>query len=252
MKILNIQAHPDDAECYCGGTLAKYAERGDEVFYLICTKGNRGTYDRTLNIETLTEIRKKETIDAAKILGIKEVYFLDEEDGFLYPDLKLRGKIMKIIRQMKPDIVMTLDPFLPYEIHPDHRTTGILSAEAVVFAGFPHFYPEHLQEGIEPHFVKELYFYHTLEPDYFEDITRFIEKKRNACYCHKSQIEMGGTQRKATTEDCRSVQELGKEAFDKLAIKISERYGKKIGVRYAEGFKRFKVSPGHLVLENND
>ncbi len=252
MKFLNIQAHPDDAECYCGGTTAKYTERGDEVYYLICTKGNRGTYDINIDTEKLAEIRKKETLDAARVLGVKEVYFLDEEDGFLYPDLKLRGRIMRVIRQVKPDVVMTLDPFLPYEIHPDHRTVGILSAEAVVFAGFPHFYPEHIQQGIEPHFVKELYFYHTARPDYFEDITPYIERKRNACYCHRSQVEMGGTQRKAVTQDTRSIEELGREAFDELATGISERYGKKIGVKYAEGFKRFRVRPGHLVLENND
>ncbi|MCX7706225.1 MAG: PIG-L family deacetylase [bacterium] len=248
MKLLNIQAHPDDAECYCGGTIAKYVDKGGEIFYLICTKGNRGTYDRNLDIETLAEIRKKETLEAARVLGVKEVFFLGEEDGFLYPDLKLRGKIMKVIRQVKPDIVMTLDPFLPYEVHPDHRTVGILSAEAVVFAGFPHFYPEHLKNGIEPHFVKEIFFYNTEKPNHFEDITRYIEKKKNACYCHKSQIEMGGIQKKETTENRKSVEELGKEAFDELAIRISEQYGKQIGVKYAEAFKKFRVRAGHLVL----
>lgn len=248
MRILNIQAHPDDAECSCGGTIAKYSSRGDEIFYLICTKGNRGTFDRNLDINSLAEIRKKETRKSAEILGVKDVYFLEGEDGFLYPSLEFRGKIMRIIRMVKPDIVMTLDPFLPYEIHPDHRTVGMLAAEAVVFAGFPLFYPEHLDEKIEPHFVKEIYFYCTKEPNYYEDITDFIETKIRACYAHKSQIEMGGTQKKAVSNDKRSIEELGKEAFRALAVKVSEDAGKKIGVKYAEGFKRFRVRPGHLEL----
>jgi len=249
MKILNIQAHPDDAECHCGGTIAKYADRGDEIYYLICTRGNRGTYDRNLNIDKLAQIREEETRKSARILGVKEVFFLGEEDGFLYPDLNLRGKIMRVIRQVKPTIVMTLDPFLPYEVHPDHRTTGILSAEAVVFAGFPHFYPEHLKEGIEPHFIREIYFYDTAGPNYYEDITLYLERKRQACYAHKSQVIMAGTQKKEVTGDTRSIEELGRESFDDLAIKISEKWGKEAGVKYAEAFKRFQVRPGHLVLE---
>ncbi|HOJ40094.1 MAG TPA: PIG-L family deacetylase [bacterium] len=249
MKILNIQAHPDDAECYCGGTLAKYADRGDEIFYLICTKGNRGTYDRSLDLEKLAEIRRKETAESARVLGVKEVFFLNGEDAFLYPTLDLRGNIMRLIRKVQPDLVMTLDPFLPYEIHPDHRTVGMLTAEAVVFAGFPHFYPEHLREGIEPHFVKELYFYRTKEPNYFEDITSYLERKKMACYCHRSQVIMAGTQRKETTGESGTVEELGKKSFDELAIKISEEYGKQVGVKYAEGFKKFRVRAGHLVLE---
>ncbi|MCM8768640.1 MAG: PIG-L family deacetylase [Candidatus Omnitrophica bacterium] len=252
MKILNIQAHPDDAECHCGGTLAKYSERGDEIYYLVCTKGNRGTCDRNLDIEKLAEIRKKETLESAKVLGVKDVFFLDGEDGFLCPTPELRGKIMQVIRKVKPEMVMTLDPFLPYEIHPDHRTVGILAAEAVVFACFPHFYPEHLKEGIQPHFVRELYFYRTREPNYYEDVTLYMERKKRACYCHESQVIMGGTQRRIATGDPRSIEELGRETFDELAVRISERFGKQIGVKYAEGFKKFEVRAGHLVLEEDD
>ena len=107
MTILNIQAHPDDADCHCGGTTAKYAQGGASVYYLICTKGNRGTYDRQLDLERLAAIRREETRAAARVLGVKNVYFLDGEDGFLYPDTEFRGRIMRVIRQVKPDLVMS-------------------------------------------------------------------------------------------------------------------------------------------------
>lgn len=248
MKILNIQAHPDDAECNCGGTIAKYASRGYSVYYLICTKGNRGTYDRALDMNALAEIRRSETRRAAEILGVRDVYFLDEEDGFLYPGFELRGKIMKVIRKLKPDTVMTLDPFMPYEVHPDHRTVGMLASEAVVFAGFPLFYPEHLNEGIEPHFVKELYFYKTTEPNYYEDIAEYLPKKLEACYAHISQIEMAGTQVKAVTNDSRSIEELGREVFRDIAVKLSEEAGRQTGIKYAESFRRFRVKAGHIEI----
>jgi len=249
MRILNIQAHPDDAECSCGGTIAKYALRGDEIHYLICTKGNRGTFDVRIDIDRLAEIRKGEVLRAAQILGVKDVRFLGEEDGYLYPDLGVRGKIIRVIREVKPEIVMTLDPLLPYEIHPDHRTVGMLAAEATVFSGFPHFYPDDLRQGIQPWFVRELWFYATREPNYWEDITEHIGRKVEACYAHESQVQMAGFQRKEVTGAPRSVEELGKEEFRKLAVGRAEKDGRRAGVKYAEAFKRFEVRPGHLVLD---
>lgn len=249
MKILNIQAHPDDAEVHTGATIAKFAARGDRVEYLICTKGNRGTYDRKLNIERLAEIRRAEVGEAARILGVRQIHFLDGEDGFLYPSLELRGRIMEVIRKVQPEIVMTLDPCRPYEMHPDHLTVGRMAAEAAVFAGFPHFYPEHLRAGLEPCFVRELWLYYTHEPNHYEDVAPFMEKKIVACFAHESQVMMAGFQKKQVRSSEESAEELGREEFRRLAVTSAENAGRRRGCRYAEEYKRFEVRPGHLLLD---
>ena len=103
-------AHPDDAEWGCSGTVAKWCKDGMEVVYVICTDGSKGTDDPNVLPQQLTEMRKKEQRNACKVLGVKEVVFLDYEDAMLEPTLELRKDIVRQIRKHKPDVLIAPQP----------------------------------------------------------------------------------------------------------------------------------------------
>src|SRR5215510_5401591 len=112
-KILVILAHPDDPEFFCGGTLARWARAGHEITYILLTCGDKGFNPATqadMTPEKLCGIRYEEQQNAAKVIGAKSIYFLDNADGYLTPNLDLRRDIVRVIRQHKPDILMTCDP----------------------------------------------------------------------------------------------------------------------------------------------
>nr|MDO8077707.1 PIG-L family deacetylase [Candidatus Freyarchaeota archaeon] len=109
-SVLCVQAHPDDFEFFAGGTVAKLARKGCEVIYLTVTDGSRSTTNPRLSPEELTEIRMMEQERAAKILGVKKLMWLGYTDSEFLPSLEARGKIVRAIRQTKPDVLMTLDP----------------------------------------------------------------------------------------------------------------------------------------------
>src|SRR5713226_3880583 len=120
-RILVIMAHPDDAEFICGGTIARLAAEGCDLHYLLVTSGNRGSHEPGMTMQRLAGIREEEQRHAARTLGVGEVSFLGHNDGEVEVNLALRGEMVRVIRQWKPDVVFTFDPWRPYEIHPDHR-----------------------------------------------------------------------------------------------------------------------------------
>src|SRR3990172_11428642 len=137
-NILVILAHPDDPEFFCGGTLAKWARDGHSITYQLITCGDKGFNDSTpadMTPDALCAIRHKEQQAAAKVIGAKEVRFMDTDDGYLVPDIHLRREIVRVIRKFKPDILVTCDPqnlFAIYGInHPDHRAAGQVVLDAV-------------------------------------------------------------------------------------------------------------------------
>src|SRR5688572_30495732 len=101
-RVLMIQAHPDDAEFGIGGTIARWAANGSEIYYCSITSGDKGTRDRTISGEELMKIREQEQLAAAEVLGVKEVIFLRYEDATLVADLKLRRDLTRVIRQVRP------------------------------------------------------------------------------------------------------------------------------------------------------
>lgn len=101
-RALAIFAHPDDMDFSSAGTIAKWAAKGSHIAYLVCTDGGKGSDDPRMIAEKLAAIRKKEQRDAAKILGVREVIFLNHRDGELMADLKLKEEIVKVIRRKKP------------------------------------------------------------------------------------------------------------------------------------------------------
>ena len=189
-----IMAHPDDAEFICAGTVAKWADDGHDVVYVIVTNGDKGSHDPTLSLERLAEIREAEQRAAAAILGVKDVIFLRRPDGLVVADLDLRRELVRVIRRLRPDTVVCGDPTVywvgsEYINHPDHRATAEVTLAALYpAAGNWRFFPELLEEGLEPHKVKELYMAGSREPDTWIDVTAYMDKKIAALRAHASQM----------------------------------------------------------------
>ena len=195
-KILIILAHPDDPEFFCGATLARWARAGHEIHYCLLTCGDKGSNYGDMTPIELCRLRHKEQQAAASVIGVKNIRFLDHPDGYLLPDLDLRREVVRIIRQEKPDILVTCDPtnLFPsttYGInHPDHRYAGQVVLDAVFpAAGNPHYFPELLEnEGLEPFTPREVWVSLTAQPNVTLDVTATWEIKILALKEHKSQI----------------------------------------------------------------
>jgi len=195
--ILAIGAHPDDLDFGFGATIAKAASQGANIYYLLATKGQRGSSDKNMTSDELAVLRTNEQKRAAKILGVKKVFFLNYNDGELAPDIELKEKVVIYLRKLKPDLVFTMDPthFFYKEFgfvnHSDHRAIG----EAVLDAAYPLArdllsFPEHQAMGLKPHKVKELFFptFRPEEANCFIDVSRFLDKKFAALKYHASQV----------------------------------------------------------------
>ena len=194
LKILAVLAHPDDPEFFCGASLARWASLGHEITYCLLTRGDKGARDASTDPVELGRQREEEQKGAAQRLGVKCVFFLDFGDGTLIPDMASREAVTRVIRQEKPDILITCDPtqiFGENNInHPDHRYVGQIVVDAVFpAAGNPLYFPHLLkEEGLEPHSIKELWMTVTGQPNTIIDVTPFWETKIQALHCHASQI----------------------------------------------------------------
>lgn len=193
-RALVVAAHPDDAEFGCAGTAALWSREGWEFYYLICTDGSKGTDRRDLPPRELVAMRRDEQRAAAQRLGVKEVFFLDWEDGALTDTQEFLGQVVRYIRQLKPRAVFTHDPTVLFHgegfiNHSDHRCAGLVATDAVYPTARDHLYfPEQLSEGLEPHKVQELYCWGSNEANYSVDITDVLQLKLRALLDHKSQF----------------------------------------------------------------
>ena len=193
-KILVILAHPDDPEFFCGATLARWARAGHEINYFLLTCGDKGFTETNVNADYICGLRHAEQKAAAAIIGVKTVRFLDLEDGFVVPSIDLRREVVRAIRQLTPDILVTCDPshlFAGdyYINHPDHRYAGQVVLDAVFpAAGNPFFFPELIEEGLQPHRPREVWVSLTDTPTVVLDVTDTWEIKIQALKEHKSQI----------------------------------------------------------------
>jgi LmbE family N-acetylglucosaminyl deacetylase len=188
--VLVLAPHPDDAEFYAGGTIARLVAEGARAVIAIATDGRKGSYEH--NIETLIQLRRHEAAQGAVVLGAEPPIMLGHPDMELdsLPPGFLRQQFVRLIRQYKPDLVIAEDPFAPYEVHPDHRATAWAASDAISYASLPLVHPEHLAEGMEPHFVPEKYFYaeNSTAANKVVDITSTMDKKLLALRAHKSQV----------------------------------------------------------------
>lgn len=227
-SVLVIAAHPDDAEFQCGSTLAKWAAAGTIVHLLICTDGSKGTWDPDADQLQLVETRKFEQRAAATRLGATgQVVFLDQIDGELTSDLITRSAVAKVIRELKPQIVLGHDPWKKYRLHPDHRHAGLLAVEGVVAARDPFFYPEH---GLPAHRPELLLLFEADEPDHAENTDGWGAAKAAALLEHKSQF--------VTTHKIDNPRdETQIKAFQKRVEEDLAAAGESCGMKSAELFK---------------
>jgi LmbE family N-acetylglucosaminyl deacetylase len=194
--LMVISPHPDDCEFGVAGTVARLTKEGKQVIYIICTNGDKGTSDRNLTSEMLAKIRKKEQLAAAKLLGVKKTVFLGYPDQGVEDCHEFRRDLVREIRRYRPFAVATADPYRKYMWHRDHRITGIVAADAVFPYARDHLaYPELLEERLEPHKVREMWFWGTEDPNFRQDITDTYEIKLAALACHKSQFNVSAEMR---------------------------------------------------------
>ncbi len=194
-KILVLLAHPDDPEFFCGASLAKWARAGHEITYWLMTCGDKGTSDRQIESQMLCTMRQGEQQAAAAVIGVKDVRFLGYPDGYLVPDLTLRKEITRIIRIIRPDIIVTCDPTALFVgdtrlNHPDHRAAGQAVLDAVFPAARDHlnFIELWRDEGLEPHITREVWASVTNQANVTLDVTATWEIKIQALKEHKSQV----------------------------------------------------------------
>jgi LmbE family N-acetylglucosaminyl deacetylase len=181
-----VGAHPDDVEFGGGGTLAKWAAAGCVVHHLVCTDGSKGTWDPDADTAALVATRQLEQRRAAQILGGGDVTFLGRVDGDLDTSRATVSDVARVIRTIRPQVVLGHDPWKRYRLHPDHRAAGILVCDAIVAARDPHFFREH---GLAHHRPDALLLWEADEPDHVEDVTSTVDTKLAALLAHESQFE---------------------------------------------------------------
>lgn len=223
-------AHPDDLDWSSGGTAAVWARAGKEVYYVLTTSGESGEDHQrglVLPASEIADIREVEQRRAASILGVKDVLFLHQADGRVEATMAFRDCIVNLLRRLKPQIVISLDPggwafdnFFMY--HPDHRATSIAVYDAIYPAAGTATYVPQPDEGLPPHKVREVYFSGSSRPDTYVDITATIDLKVQALTSHRSQMK----------------------APQRLAGIVREsaaKNGTQSGYQYAEAFRRLEV-----------
>jgi len=222
-RVMVISPHPDDVDFGCSGTIARWSRMGADITYVICTSGDKGT-DSPMETESIIEIREREQLAAAEIVGVKKVVFLQLRDGELENTPEFRKILVRVLRQHRPDVVLSMDPANVsfenvYVSHADHRATALAAFDAIYPAARNrNFFPELLEEGLLPHTVNRIYFFGTADPNTWIDISETIETKIEALRAHKSQVA----------------------EFEDIGAWVKERFGqfgKAKGVAYAETFR---------------
>ncbi|MBA3431846.1 MAG: PIG-L family deacetylase [Actinobacteria bacterium] len=231
-RALVVSAHPDDMEFGAAGTLAKWAAEGAEVTLCITTDGSTGTQDRDLMGAPLAEMRRHEASDAAAVVGIHEVVWLDYPDGYLQYTLELRRDLARVFRRFRPHRYMVMDPASTIEDrfvnHPDHRAVGQASLDTVLTAGTtPGHFPELLDEDLEPwRGLRELWIMGPGAKPVVSDISATIDLKIEALMSHVSQV--GGNA----------------DEIAGFVRSFSADTGRPAGFDYAESFQVITQGPG--------
>ncbi|HSG79089.1 MAG TPA: PIG-L deacetylase family protein [Acidimicrobiia bacterium] len=229
-RVLTIGAHPDDAEFGAGGTLAKWAAAGAHVTILVVTDGSKGSWDPDADHGALVAARAREQRKAADRLGAVGIGFLGRVDGELEYTMDLRAEVCAWIRRTRPDVVLSHDPWQRYQLHPDHRATGLAAVDGVVAAREPLAFPDQLVDGIGHHRPSALLLWSADAPDHWEPIEGHVEDKIAALLCHASQgvTTMGGADEGGEKET----------AFRRRIERWAQEVGAAAGLTAAESFKR--------------
>lgn len=223
-KVLVITPHPDDADFWCSGTIAKWLGDGATVRYVLCTDGGKGTTDPNISSADLSKLREQEQADAVEALGVQELVLLHHPDGSLEDDDEFRRELVRQIRQVQPDVVLCPEPYRKnLAWHRDHRIAGQVALDAVFPCARDHLHFVELwrDEGLEPHKTPTMLFWGTENADTTIDITESMDSKIKAVAAHKSQM------------DGRSLKEI--EDFVRERAQVSEGGS---GKEYVEAFRK--------------
>ena len=194
-RVLVVTAHPDDVDFGTAGTVAAFTAAGVDVTYCVVTNGEAGGSDRAMARADMAALRQDEQRAAAAVVGVSDVRFLGHPDGMVQATTDLRRDISRVIRDVRPQRVVTQSPdrnwdFI-YASHPDHLAAGEAAVDAVYpDSRNPFAHPELLDvEGLEPWTVSELWLMGPGgKPGIAVDTTATVERKVAALLCHKSQI----------------------------------------------------------------
>ena len=228
--VLGIYAHPDDAEISAGGTLAKWVAAGREVHLLVLTNGDRGSSDRSRDRAELAATRLVETEAAAEVLGLASVRVMGTHDGELVNTEVVREAVVRRIREVRAETVVSVDPTAwffenRYYNHSDHRTAGEIALDAAYpGSGNPHYFAEHLDEGLELREIHDIWLGWTNEANHIEDVSGYFDAKIAALAKHDSQL----------TE--------GIAFFEEFLAREAVELGEKIGASHAEDFRVLDLS----------
>ena len=186
-------AQPPEA----AGTAYLWTQQGWQFSYLVCTNGAKGSDDESMTSEQLVQLRREEQRRAARLLGVKQVFFLDHVDGELTANRSFLGDVVRCIRQVRPHAVFTHDPEAiiirdSFVNHADHRATGLTAIDAVYPAARDRLnFPEQVAAGLLPHKVREIYIWGSERTNFEVDISDAIETKAAALRLHESQFDAG-------------------------------------------------------------
>jgi LmbE family N-acetylglucosaminyl deacetylase len=190
-----IVAHPDDIEFSCSGTLARWAQAGTRISYVLCTSGEVGIAQAEMTKARAAEIREAEQMAAAQVIGAQEVIFLREPDGMLEATMELRRRLVREIRRFRPEVVICGDPTIvwvgdDYINHPDHRAAATAALDATFpAAGQPNLFEELAEEGFPAYKPRKVYVTGWNQNDLFVNIETTIDLKIEALRAHKSQMQ---------------------------------------------------------------
>ncbi len=192
-RILVVAAHPDDIDFGVAGSVATWTEQGIEVAYCILTDGDAGGSDLSISRADMARIRREEQTAAAACVGVTDLTFLGHPDGRLESTMEVRRDIARVIRQVRPQRVVSSSPERNWErifaSHPDHLAAGVATMAAVYpDARNPFAHPELLEAGLEPHTVEEIWMMAFPTPNTWVDVTDQLDRKVRALQCHRSQV----------------------------------------------------------------
>ncbi|MEO7945489.1 MAG: PIG-L deacetylase family protein [Candidatus Saccharimonadales bacterium] len=228
--VLVVGAHADDIDVTAGGSVAVWAKAGASVEYVVITDGCKGTKAHDVSGESIAEVRAVEQQNAAHLLGAGTVHFLGYEDSNLEVTTELKKDLVRIIRQVKPDTVVVMDPTVLYSSklgminHTDHRAAGLATLDAVYPLARDHLtFAELQKEGLEPHSTAHVLLTNFETQNYYVDISDTIDLKLRALAQHISQFP----------------------DIDALQTRMREfaaSSGERAGYDYAEGFVRIDIA----------
>lgn len=189
-RAIVVCAHADDMETMMGGTGALLADKGVELFELICTRGDLGSQDAGISRDSLAATRLEEARLGAEMLGFREVAVLEHHDGELVAGLELRAQVAQYYRLWQPDTLFTFDADWAGQIHPDHRAAGRAAIDALIPSRMPAYHPEQLQRAAVGR-VSRAYLFSPAGAAMAVDVTEVYDRKVSACLAHASQFPNG-------------------------------------------------------------